>query len=176
MPNKQVTVVGLISDTHGLLRPEAVAYLQGCSLIVHAGDVGNKAVLTALEDISPVLAVRGNIDTDAWGQSLPHAIRRRVGPTTCLITHHLADVPGLSAAQLVITGHSHKPAHGWQQGALWINPGSAGRRRFSLPISAGRLRLEHAGVDQTKAHLQLYELLQNRVLAEEAYDLTQPSK
>ena len=150
-------VVGLISDTHGLLRPEAVDLLRGSDFIVHAEDIGNPHILQALADLAPVTAVRGNIDTGAWAQSLPETEVLRVGEVASFyVLHnieHLDLDPVAAGFQAVISGHSHKPGHRWKNGFLYLNPGSAGPRRFSLPISVGRLF-----VDADQVSVELMEI------------------
>jgi uncharacterized protein len=150
-------VVGLISDTHGLLRPEAVDLLRGSDFIVHAEDIGNPHILQALADLAPVAAVRGNIDTGAWAQSLPETEVLRVGEVASFyVLHnieHLDLDPVAAGFQAVISGHSHKPGHRWKNGFLYLNPGSAGPRRFSLPISVGRLF-----VDADQVSVELMEI------------------
>ena len=136
--------IGVISDTHGLLRPEALAALQGCDRIIHAGDVGTADVLDGLRMLAPAVAVRGNVDNDAFGRKLPRSRDRRArGPHDLRAAHAgrtgcTADpVPdGISA---VIYGHSHKPSVEDRDGVLYLNPGSAGPRRFRLPVTVARL-------------------------------------
>jgi uncharacterized protein len=140
------SVVGLISDTHGLLRPEALDLLRGSDLIVHAGDIGNPEILTDLARLAPVAAVRGNVDTGAWARSMPETAVVEVGASARLyVLHDIADLgidPAAAGFCAVISGHSHKPGCRRDGGVLYVNPGSAGPRRFSLPISMGRLVLE----------------------------------
>ncbi len=136
--------IGLISDTHGLLRPEAVAALQGCAQIIHAGDIGKPQVLDGLRAIAPLEAIRGNIDTADWAQVLPERLDRRIGGLTLHVLHDLKqlDIDPLAAGvDVVIAGHSHKPKVERRDGVLYVNPGSAGPRRFSLPISLALLEL-----------------------------------
>lgn len=136
--------IGLISDTHGLLRPEAVAALQGCAQIIHAGDIGKPQVLDGLRAIAPLEAIRGNIDTADWAQMLPERLDLRIGGLTLHVLHDLKqlDIDPLAAGvDVVIAGHSHKPKVERRDGVLYINPGSAGPRRFSLPISLALLEL-----------------------------------
>ena len=143
-------IVGLISDTHGLLRPEALDALAGSDLIIHAGGIGNPAILNALRRLAPVTAIRGNIAKDAWAQSLPATEVVQVGGSTLLyILHDLAALdldPVAAGFGAVISGHSHRPRFHWADGVLYINPGSAGPRRFSLPISVGRIIVSAAGL------------------------------
>ncbi|MEW6174300.1 MAG: metallophosphoesterase family protein [Pseudomonadota bacterium] len=136
--------IGLISDTHGLLRPEAVAALQGCAQIIHAGDIGKPHVLDGLRVIAPLEAIRGNIDTADWAQVLPERLDLRIGGLTLHVLHDLKqlDIDPLAAGvDVVIAGHSHKPKVERRDGVLYVNPGSAGPRRFSLPISLALLEL-----------------------------------
>ena len=136
--------IGLISDTHGLLRPEAVAALQGCAQIIHAGDIGKPQVLDGLRAIAPLEAIRGNIDTADWAQVLPERLDLRIEGLTLHVLHDLKqlDIDPLAAGvDVVIAGHSHKPKVERRDGVLYVNPGSAGPRRFSLPISLALLEL-----------------------------------
>jgi putative phosphoesterase len=136
-------IVGLISDTHGLLRPEALARLAGSDFIVHAGDIGDPAIIDALSRLAPVTAVRGNVDRAAWAQSFPETEVLAVGEDVLLyVLHDIGALdldPAAAGFRAVISGHSHKPGFSWKEGVLYVNPGSAGPRRFSLPISIGRL-------------------------------------
>ncbi|WP_085585640.1 MULTISPECIES: metallophosphoesterase family protein [unclassified Pseudomonas] len=128
----------ILSDTHNLLRPEALAAIQGCSLIIHAGDIGNPDILTQLAAIAPVHAVRGNNDVNSpWAQDLPDLLTFDLHGHPTLLVHNIADVPADldPAISLVITGHSHKPLIERRDGRLFINPGSAGPRRFRLPVT-----------------------------------------
>ncbi|CAE6873137.1 hypothetical protein R69927_03588 [Paraburkholderia domus] len=141
------TRIGLISDTHNLVRPEALQYLAGCDAIIHAGDICNQAVLDALAQIAPVTAVRGNNDIDEPVASLPTRVKLTVQQVMILVVHDIADVgddPRSAGIDVVVTGHSHKPAISERDGVLFVNPGSAGPRRFKLPISAGMLIVEGA--------------------------------
>jgi uncharacterized protein len=137
-------LVGVISDTHGLLRPEAVAVLAGCHLIVHAGDIGSPTVLAGLRRIAPVVAVRGNVDIETWARDLPESEVAEVGDASLYVLHDLARLdldPGAAGFAAVVSGHSHVPAVEERAGVLYVNPGSAGPRRFSLPVSLARLRV-----------------------------------
>lgn len=143
-------VIGLISDTHGLLRPEAVEALAGSDFIVHAGDVGDARILDALVAIAPLTAVRGNNDTAAWAQALPHAAWLDVGGVRLHVVHeiaHLAFDAGAAGAGVVVTGHSHRPSCERRDGVLFVNPGSAGPRRFRLPLSVARLTVSGGAVE-----------------------------
>jgi len=142
--------IGLISDTHGLLRPEALAFLAGSEHIVHGGDIGNPEILERLAAIAPLTVVRGNNDTAAWVGTIPETARLDVGGVAILVIHDLKELAGDPAAdgvRVVVSGHSHKPACVERGGVLYVNPGSAGRRRFTLPISAGELLVEDGRVE-----------------------------
>jgi len=137
-------IVGLISDTHGLLRPEAVAALAGVSHIIHAGDVGKAGILNELRRIAPVTAVRGNVDCDGWGRTLPTHEIVTFGRISIYVLHILQDMrmePRDVGCRAVISGHTHKPLIETRGGVLYVNPGSAGPRRFSLPVSVGFLEV-----------------------------------
>ena len=141
--------VGLIADTHGLLRPEATAFLAGSDHIVHAGDVGNPSILDALAAIAPVTAIRGNVDTEAWAARLRETALIRFGGIAVYVLHDLKALdidPRAAGIRVVISGHSHKPLVVERDGVLYVNPGSAGPRRFSLPIAAAELRIEDDAV------------------------------
>ncbi len=138
------TVVGVLSDTHGLLRPTVVAALQGVDLIVHAGDVGGVNILPRLREIEPVVAVRGNVDHGPWLLDLPETEVVTVGAASLYVLHdvHALDLnPATAGFHAIISGHSHRPAATWRDGVLYLNPGSVGPRRFQLPISLARLRV-----------------------------------
>jgi putative phosphoesterase len=137
-------VVGLISDTHGLLRPEAVRALAGSDLIIHAGDVGAPEILDALRAVAPLVAVRGNVDTGAWAAALPTSAVAEAGGRLIYVLHDLNQIdldPAAAGFGVVVSGHSHKPERSERAGVLYINPGSAGRRRFKLPVTVERLDL-----------------------------------
>jgi putative phosphoesterase len=136
------TSVGLISDTHGLLRPQAAAALRGSRYIVHAGDIGDPTVLDELSRIAPVTAVRGNNDTGRWAAKLPETQTLEVGSTRIYVIHDIAQLdldPAAADYQVVVAGHSHRPRQELRDGVLYVNPGSAGPRRFTLPIAVARL-------------------------------------
>jgi uncharacterized protein len=138
------TSIGLISDTHGLLRPEAIEALRGSELIVHAGDLGNPEILTMLREVAPVIAVRGNIDRGAWAEELPASAIAEAGPVTIYVLHDIHDLdldPVAAGFHIVVSGHSHQPSRTEQSGVLYINPGSAGPRRFRLPVTVALLSL-----------------------------------
>jgi len=136
--------VGVISDTHGLLRPEALRALRRVSVIVHAGDIGGPEILDELNAIAPVTAVRGNNDRGAWARSLPETALLRVGGAKLYVIHDLKALavdPQAEGLAAVISGHSHQPLSVRRGGVLYFNPGSAGPRRFHLPVSLGMLRV-----------------------------------
>ena len=136
--------IGLISDTHGLLRKEAVEALRGSELIIHAGDVGKPEILEALKKIAPVVAVRGNVDTEPWAQALPETAVAEAGLVLIYILHDVKTLdlnPAAAGFHIIVSGHSHKPAKTERDGVLYISPGSAGPRRFQLPVTVARLRL-----------------------------------
>ena len=141
--------VGLISDTHGLLRPEAIDFLTGCDVLVHGGDIGNAAILARLAQIAPLTTVRGNNDRDPWARGLPVSAALEAGGVTLYAIHDLKELdidPAALGVRVVVSGHSHKPSCTERGGVLYINPGSAGRRRFSLPISAAELIIEDGSI------------------------------
>ena len=134
--------IGLISDTHGLVRPEALEALRDSDLLIHAGDIGKPEVLAALKRIAPLIAIRGNIDTAPWAKRLTETKRMTVGTIKLYIIHNLKELefnPAARGFRLVISGHSHKPLIATRDNVLFVNPGSAGPRRFKLPISVARL-------------------------------------
>jgi uncharacterized protein len=142
--NKEVRILGLISDTHGLLREEAESALRGSDLILHAGDVGAPGILESLKTIAPVIAVRGNVDTGAWAQALPLTEVVQAGPAAIYMLHILQNLdvdPAVGRFQIVVSGHSHKPGQMEKDGVLYVNPGSAGPRRFHFPVTVARLEL-----------------------------------
>ncbi|MGH7231970.1 MAG: metallophosphoesterase family protein [Nitrospiraceae bacterium] len=140
MSEKTNCRIGVISDTHGLLRPEAISALQGSDLIIHAGDIGTKAILDRLHTIAPVLAVRGNNDTGPWAENIPATRIETIGGVTVQILHDAKElVAPCARCRVVISGHSHRPCIIERHGLLFMNPGSAGPRRFSLPVSVARL-------------------------------------
>ncbi|WP_440967908.1 metallophosphoesterase family protein [Massilia sp. GER05] len=137
--------VGLISDTHGLLRPEALEFLAGSDHIVHGGDIGNPEILVRLAAIAPLTVVRGNNDTAPWARAIPATARVDFGTVALYAIHDLKALaidPRAAGVRVVVSGHSHKPACSERDGVLYVNPGSAGRRRFSLPIAAAELVIE----------------------------------
>jgi putative phosphoesterase len=145
-----MVTVGVISDTHGLLRPEAVEALRGSAHILHAGDVGNPEVLAALRKLAPVTAVRGNNDRGPWAEALPHDTWVELGGASLFLLHDRAELdlePRAAGLAAVICGHSHKPLQEEREGVLHFNPGSAGPRRFQLPITVGRLRIRDGRIE-----------------------------
>jgi putative phosphoesterase len=142
-----VGVIGLISDTHGLLRPEALRALGGSDLIIHAGDVGKPEILAALNLVAPVVAVRGNVDQDPWASALPLTASTAVRSAAIYVLHDLHQLdldPAASGFRVVVSGHSHKPSRTERDGVLYLNPGSAGPRRFKLPVTVARLDLRES--------------------------------
>ena len=134
--------LGVISDTHGLLRPEAVAALRGCDLIIHAGDVGTESVINGLREVAPTFAIRGNIDSGSWAALLDSTALVEVGENLFYVLHNIADLdldPPTAGFAAVVFGHSHRPSIETREGALYLNPGSAGPRRFRLPVTLARV-------------------------------------
>ena len=139
-------LIGVISDTHGLLRPEALAALQGAQHIIHGGDIGAPEVLAALAEIAPLTAVRGNNDKGAWAARIPGTAVFEAEGVSIYVLHDVAELdldPAAAGFGVVIAGHSHKPSQDQRNGVLFFNPGSAGPRRFRLPICVGRLHVEN---------------------------------
>ncbi|HEX8632625.1 MAG TPA: metallophosphoesterase family protein [Pyrinomonadaceae bacterium] len=143
LPPKETYLVGVISDTHGLMRPAALAALAGTELIIHAGDIGRPEVLDALRAIAPtVVAVRGNNDREAWARHLPETDIVTLGAVRLYLLHALQELtldPAASGFDVVVSGHSHRPSAARRDGVLYLNPGSAGARRFKLPVTVARL-------------------------------------
>jgi putative phosphoesterase len=142
-------LIGVISDTHGLLRPEALEALRGSDQIIHAGDVGSPEIFDKLSAIAPVTAVRGNIDKAPWCRKLPDTEVLELGGVSIYVLHDLAQLdlkPKAAGFAAVISGHSHIPKQETRDGVLYFNPGSAGARRFKLPVSLGRLTVEDGSV------------------------------
>ena len=141
--------IGIISDTHGLLRPEAEQCLAGVAHIIHAGDIGRPDIITALCRIAPVIAIKGNVDTGKWAARYPATRTVKLGGRSIHILHDVHELefdPASRGIELVISGHSHKPGIGTVDGVLYLNPGSAGPRRFSLPITVATLDLTKEGI------------------------------
>jgi putative phosphoesterase len=149
--------VGVISDTHGLVRPEAVEALRGADVILHAGDVGGSHVLQELGEIAPVIAVKGNVDLEPWARGLPDRRRLELGGARVLLLHDRAAV-GPDAARkglrVVVFGHSHQPLAERTGGVLWFNPGAAGPGRFRLPVSLGFLEIEDGTIRERLVRLR----------------------
>jgi putative phosphoesterase len=154
--NRNPKTIGLISDTHGLMRPQALRALEGSDLIIHAGDVGDPEILEALKTLAPVFAVRGNVDTEPWALALPETEVVETDTATIYILHdvHALDLDPVAAGfQIIVSGHSHKPARTENGGVLFLNPGSAGPRRFDLPVTVARL-----DVSQTPGRFNVVDL------------------
>jgi putative phosphoesterase len=148
--------IGVISDTHGLVRPEAIVALKGSELILHAGDIGKPEVLTSLASIAPVMAIRGNNDRGAWAKKLPDILQLRVNGLGIYIIHNVNELeadPVTQGFRAVISGHSHKPSMTNLDGVMFLNPGSAGPRRFKLPVVVARLSIQ-----KQKLHAAIIEL------------------
>jgi len=143
-------IIGVISDTHGLMRPEALTALQGVELIIHGGDVGTLEVLQALSEIAPVYAIRGNNDRASWAKKLPDILNLQINDAKIHVIHNVHELngdPNAAGFRAVISGHSHKPSVVTRQGVLFVNPGSAGPRRFKLPVSIVRLKIHRDSLD-----------------------------
>ena len=151
-------LLGVISDTHGLLRPEAVEALRGAQQVIHAGDVGSPEILKKLATLAPVTAVRGNVDKDAWARQLPPTQVLETGGISIYVLHDLTQLdvkPEAAGFRVVISGHSHIPKQEVRNGVLYFNPGSAGPRRFKSPVSVGRLSIDR---DQVSAELVILQV------------------
>ena len=151
-------VLGIISDTHGLMRPQAIKALEGVTMIIHAGDIGAPEVLEALHAIAPVVAIRGNNDKGDWAQALPETEVVEVGGVALYVLHDVKTLdldPVAAGFYAVISGHSHQPAMTTRQGILYLNPGSAGPRRFKLPISVARVIVRGITLDAQLVELAL---------------------
>jgi hypothetical protein len=160
MSSSATLQVGLISDTHGLLRPETIESLRGSDYIVHAGDIGDPEILKALAEIAPVTAVRGNNDKGPWALTIRETEVLQVGEACIYVIHNLAELdldPAAAGFQVVVSGHSHRLVSEYRDGVLFVNPGSAGPRRFSLPVSVGRLMVSGVTVFSHLLELQLDE-------------------
>jgi uncharacterized protein len=142
-------LVGVLSDTHGLLRPEALSALQGSKLVIHAGDIGSPDILPSLARLAPVEAVRGNVDIESWAREIPQTRVVEVQGCYLYVLHDVKQLdlnPRAAGFDAVISGHSHVPANNMQNGVLYLNPGSAGPKRFRLPVSIGRLWVSADGI------------------------------
>jgi uncharacterized protein len=151
-------LIGVISDTHGLLRPEARVALAECEHILHSGDVGNLAILDALREIAPVTAIRGNVDTSGASSELPETEMVSLGGVVFYLVHsvHWLDLdPVTAGVQVVVSGHSHKPLVERQDGVMYLNPGSAGPRRFQLPVSVALITVSDGKVEARIVELQV---------------------
>jgi putative phosphoesterase len=151
-------VIGVISDTHGLMRREALAALRGSDLVIHAGDVGSPDVLDALRAVAPTFAVRGNVDAPAWAAGLPATELVEVGGLLLHVLHDVAELdldPADAGFAAVIFGHSHQPLIERRQGVLFLNPGSAGPRRFRLPVAVARIKVTGAEMHPEIVELQV---------------------
>jgi putative phosphoesterase len=156
--NRAPCRIGLISDTHGVVRPQALEALRGVELIIHAGDIGKPEVIDALKGIAPVVAIRGNNDTAAWAKALPETRSVKSGEVRVFVIHDVKELNCDRAGrrfQVVISGHSHKPSIATRDGVLFVNPGSAGPRRFKLPIAVGKLFIQNQKVDAELIELHL---------------------
>ncbi|MGD9945238.1 MAG: metallophosphoesterase family protein [Burkholderiaceae bacterium] len=150
--------IGLISDTHGLLRPEAVAFLRGCDHLLHAGDIGHAGILQSLAAIAPVTAVRGNNDVGTWAEGIRDTELLDSGGIRLYVIHDLAQLDIDAAAEgihVVVSGHSHKPLVLERDGVLFVNPGSAGPRRFRLPVSVGEIIVNRGSFSARTVELAL---------------------
>lgn len=148
LQNRPMPRIALLSDTHGLLRPEALAFLAGCDHIVHGGDTGGPEILAQLEAIAPLSVVRGNNDSGPWAEAIPPSLTVTLGGVAVHAVHDIADLqlgPADANVRVVVSGHSHKPSMAERNGILFINPGSAGPCRFSLPISVAELLIDDGG-------------------------------
>jgi uncharacterized protein len=149
-------IIGVISDTHGLLRPDAVALLRGSEHIIHAGDIGSPEIIPALEKIAPVTAIRGNIDKEAWARRFPETEVVELAGLQIFVIHDLNALdlnPQAAGFAAVISGHSHQPKQDVKDGVLYFNPGSAGPRRFKLPVSLGRVEITNGTLRGEILHL-----------------------
>jgi uncharacterized protein len=156
--SRNARLIGLISDTHGLVRPQALAALAGVDLIIHGGDIGKPDVLDSLKTIAPLIAIKGNVDRDGWAKSLPQTRALSVGDASIYIIHNVNELdfdPAARGYQVVISGHSHKPSVVSRDSVLFVNPGSAGPRRFKLPVAVGRLRLDGGHVKAEIVYLEI---------------------
>jgi uncharacterized protein len=150
-----MTRVGLISDTHGLLRHQALAFLAGCDCILHGGDIGSRDILERLATVAPLTTVRGNNDGADWANDLPEQAHILIEEVSILLLHDLNALRGAANTRVVVSGHSHRPSINERSGVLYVNPGSAGRRRFRLPVSVGELLIEGAQVQARVVELSV---------------------
>jgi putative phosphoesterase len=157
--------VGLISDTHGLLRPEAVAFLRGSDFIVHAGDVGDPKIIERLESLAPVTVVRGNNDKGPWADAIAETEVLEVGDVLIYVLHNIAELdldPPAAGFRVVVFGHSHRPSSETRDGVLYVNPGSAGPRRFRLPICVGELQIADGSISARHVELEVPSAAQQK--------------
>ena len=150
--------VGIVSDTHGLLRPEAKVFAGACDYIIHGGDIGSQSILEELAALAPLIAVKGNNDRQAWAAHLPETDMIRVGGVFVYVIHDISQIdidPHAAGVQVIVSGHSHKPLIEQRDGILYVNPGSCGPRRFTLPISVGEMIVEG-----TKVRVRTVELIE----------------
>jgi uncharacterized protein len=153
-----VSRIGLLSDTHGLLRPEALAFLRGSDFIVHAGDIGDAGVLNQLKALAPLTVVRGNNDKGGWAGGIAETAVLKVGEVSIYVLHNLAELdidPVAAGLDVVVSGHTHQPKVERRDGVLYINPGSCGPRRFKLPVAVAELRLAGESVDAKLVELKV---------------------
>ena len=158
MNSSKAVRVGLISDTHGLLRREAWAFAGGCDYIIHGGDIGSAAILDELSALAPLIAVKGNNDRQAWAAHLPETEMIRVGGVFIYVIHDISQLdiePHAAGAQVIVSGHSHKPLIELRDGIMYVNPGSCGPTRFNLPLSVGEICIEG-----TKVRARTVELIE----------------
>jgi uncharacterized protein len=149
-------LIGVISDTHGLMRPEALRALRGADLIVHAGDIGTPEVVAVLESVARVVAIRGNNDRAAWAKKFPETAVVQVDGINILVVHDVKDLdidPSAASYRVVVSGHSHAPSVSERNGVLFVNPGSAGPRRFKLPVCVAKLRISGTRVQASIVEL-----------------------
>jgi uncharacterized protein len=154
-------LVGVISDTHGLMRPQALDALRDADVIIHAGDVGTPDILEQLRAIAPVFAVRGNVDAQPWAESLPDTQIVSAGAHKCYVLHDLSQLsidPVQAGIAAVIYGHSHIPKISMRNGVLFLNPGSAGPRRFILPVSLALLSVSDGRIEPSIVHLNVRQM------------------
>jgi uncharacterized protein len=155
-PERQL--IGVISDTHGLVRPQALQALRGVDLIIHAGDIGAPEVVDALKRIAPVVAIKGNNDNEGWATSLPDTKLVQLNAAKLYVIHNVRELdldPVARGIQVVISGHSHKPSVVKRDGVLYLNPGSAGPRRFKLPVAVGKLHVNSLNVKAELIELEI---------------------
>jgi putative phosphoesterase len=158
MRRRETISVGVISDTHGVLRPQAVAALRDCAMIMHAGDIGKPDVISGLRVLAPTIAVRGNIDTGEWAKHLPMTERIEVGDVSLFMLHQISQLdfdPAAAATAAIVFGHSHRPSIETRDGVLFLNPGSAGPRRFRLPVTVARITVSGRRLDAKIVELQV---------------------